>query len=177
MAKYASLQDRLVRLSCSCDFGWGTPCLIWDGYTQKDGYVSNKEGYGKINLTREGKSLKFAVHRVSKVLDEILTIKPSFNFYNMSDKESFFDLYDAYSLSRLTIDHLCKNSLCLKSSHLEWVYISPNQQRKKWSQQKRKQRLLLNEKRITRHHHLVVKSQTVQALIKKIKEKKYRIIK
>lgn len=172
--KYSSLQERLAKLSCLCDQGFSTPCLLWKGYTQDKGCVSFQKGYGKINLTREGRSLKFTVHRVSKVLDEILTVNPSFDFYDAQDKQSFFDLYDAYRFSGLTIDHLCKESRCLNPLHLEWVYMDPNQKRKKWSQSKRKARLHQIQAGKTRHHQIVVRSNTVKDLIKRIKSKSYR---
>lgn len=176
MAKYTSLQERLTKLSCSCSLGWYTPCKLWDGYTQKDGYVSDKEGYGKINLMREGRSLKFTVHRVAKVLEEILSIHTSFDFYRKVDRALFFDLYDAYLLSGLTIDHLCKNSLCIECDHLEWVYNSVNQKRKKWARKKRSERIHLNHSKNTRHHRLVNRSKTVHELIIKIKKRGFRRI-
>jgi hypothetical protein len=172
--KYQSLQERLVVLSVWSDQGFLTPCLLWNGYTQDKGYVSFRKGYGKINLSRDGRSLKFTVHRVARVLYEILTINPAFNFYDKEDKQSFFDLYDAYRFSGLTIDHLCKVSRCLNPLHLEWVYADPNQKRKKWSYSKRKARLFKIQARLTRHHRTVVTSNTVKELIRKIKAKSYR---
>ncbi len=172
--KYSSLQKRLVVLSSLSDQGFSTPCLLWNGYTQDKGYVSFQKGYGKINLTRDGRSLKFTVHRVSKVLYEILTVNPSFDFYDKFDKQSFFNLYDAYRLSGLTIDHLCKQSRCLNPLHLEWVYIDPNQKRKKWSHNKRKARIASIQAGKTKHHRTVVTSDTVKELVRRIKSKSYR---
>lgn len=177
MKRNKSLQARLKNSSCSCKIkGVDTPCRIWGGYTQKDGYPTIKEGYGRMNIQREGRSLKFPVHRVSKVLDEILTVDPDFDFYHEDSKKLFFELYDAYSLCGLSIDHLCRNSLCFAPLHLEWVYLSANQKRKKWSSQKRIFRMRLVSEGKTRHYTLVRDSNTIQALIKKIKRKQYRTV-
>ena len=178
MSKHKSLQLRLEASSyyCSCNTkGIDTPCKIWTGYTQKDGYPSDGVGYGRMNIQRDGRAKKLPVHRVSKVLDEMLTINPNFDFYDKEDKKLFFELYDAYSFCQLTIDHLCRNSLCFEPLHLEWVHLTSNQQRKRWTRNKVRQRLHLIHRSKTRHQKMVVKSVNVKVLIKKLKSRKYRI--
>ena len=133
MGKYQSLQERLMKNSkwiqslLPEELGG---CRVWTGYTQENGYVSSGTGYGKINLTYLGRSLKFPTHRVSAVLSEVLILKKDFDFYNSHDKTTFFELYFAYSACRLSIDHLCTNSLCFNPNHLEWVWMDKNLQRK-----------------------------------------------
>lgn len=170
-SKYASLHERLLLNS---EVNEETLCLVWKGYTQKDGYVSKSKGYGRINLTLDGRSCKFPPHRVAKVEEEIRRLKPDFDFYDPKHKQEFFDLYRAYSASKLTIDHLCKNSLCLNPDHLEWVRLSNNVWRKKWSDKQRKERMGLIAKRVTRHDKIVQASDTVRELIRKIQTKTYR---
>ena len=151
MARYSSLQQRLMDNSkwekCeSIDLYEEmhlSNCRVWSGYSQKNGYISKEKGcYGRINLFFETQSLKFPVHRVSPVLHELLTIKPDFDFYKKEDKKVFFDLYFAYSASRLSVDHLCGNTLCFNPNHLEWVWLDKNQQRKKWKEKERNDRVL-----------------------------------
>jgi len=144
-AKYNSLQERLEKNSREQNSEHLSPCRIWLGYCQQG--MTRGVGYGRINLTQKRpgdtkpKSRKFPVHRVAKTLSEILTINPSFNFYEPGDKKIFFDLLQAYSLSRLTIDHLCKNALCINPNHLEWVTLNANQRRKYWLASKRRKRI------------------------------------
>jgi hypothetical protein len=128
-----------------------------------------------MNIQRDGRSLKFPVHRVAKVHEEILIIKPDFDFYDRKDKQLFFDLYDAYSACGLTIDHLCRNSLCMEAVHLEWVRLTKNQQRKKWSDSKLRARIHLNTTRNTRHHQMVKRSASVKEFIKKISAIQFRV--
>jgi hypothetical protein len=176
MARYKSLQERLSKQSCSCRHPEGSFCRIWTGYKQKDGYPSADDGYGRMNMQRGGRSLKFWVHRVAKVLEEILIIKPDFDFYKKEDKQLFFDLYDAYAACGLTIDHLCRRTLCLEPTHLEWVRLTKNQQRKKWSDSKLRARIHLNKTHETNHHKMVRRSKTVKELIKKINSKQFRLV-
>jgi hypothetical protein len=150
-------------------------CRVWTGYSQKDGYISKEKGsYGRINLVFEGRSLKFPTHRVSLVLHEILTLKPNFDFYKKEDKKLFFELYFAYSLSRLSVDHLCGNTLCFNPNHLEWVWMDKNQQRKKWKQKERSDRILKVYKSNTVHNLKLMCSHDVQTWINKIKLRRYR---
>lgn len=176
MPKYISLADRLSKLSFSQPsvFGTSSPCSTWSGYTQKDGYVSLSEGYGRINLMRDGRSLKFPTHRVAKVLEEIEMLVEAFDFYSQKDRALFFDLYDAYSALRLSIDHLCKNSLCINPNHLEWVHMAANLQRKKWSSRKLASRFKVVASKKTRHHRTLARSSTVHEFIRRIQNKGYR---
>ena len=173
MPKYTSLAERLSKLSVEkpSRLSKTSPCHIWCGYTQKDGYVSKAEGYGRINLPRDGRSCKFPTHRVAKVLEEINTLVMSFDFYNQKDRVLFFDLYDAYSTVRLSIDHVCGNSLCINPDHLEWVYLSTNQQRKKWSSTKRILHFRFLAKQETDHHKILQRSTSVRQFIRKIQQR------
>jgi hypothetical protein len=179
--KYTSLQERLLAHSHSLNpSNVADSCRIWTGYAQKDGYMCGRgvEGYGKINLTcpEDGKSRKFAVHRVALVLHEVLQIQPDFNFYNQDNKKLFFDLLRAYSVVGLTVDHLCNNSLCFNPLHLEWVVLPKNIARKKWSSRKKEGRM--NAVSLGKTHHIrrVLNSNSIEALVSKILQKKYRII-
>ncbi len=172
MQRYASLHERLIRNSRR-----ENDCCLWEGYCQS-GYVSEPGtlgSYGRINLTKEGRSLKFPVHRVSKVLEEILILYPEFDFYKPKDKKIFFELYSAYSACGLSIDHLCKNSLCINPTHLEWVHLTKNQQRKKWSTRERKVRIKRQNERRTRHYTSLSVTTNILTWIKKIQQKGYRI--
>lgn len=172
MPRYKSLQERLSHNSKKVG-----ECVVWTGYCQST-YVTEPGtagAYGRINLTKGGRSLKFPVHRVSKVLEEIIIQYPAFDFYKLKDKELFFDLYQAYSACGLSIDHLCKNSLCINPAHLEWVHLSNNQQRKKWGRQKREKRMeMLNSKR-TRHYINLSLSPSIFAWVKQIQKRSHRI--
>ncbi len=170
-SKYASLEQRLA-LNSAIDQKSG--CVIWKGYTQKDGYISNGTGYGRINLTRDKRSLKFPTHRVSKVNREMTQLEPGFDFYDPEHKAKFFALYEAYSLCRLTIDHLCGHSLCINPDHLEWVYMSPNIWRKKWKEGRRNKRITAVSCRATRHDKMLQSSDSVQEFVRKIRAKSYR---
>lgn len=173
MAKYVSLKERLLANS---SIEPDTECIIWRGYSQKDGYPSKGDGYGRINITRNGRSLKFATHRVAKVHAEVLILEPHFNFYTPQHKEIFFELYDAYSLCGLSIDHLCENSLCINPDHLDWVYLSVNIWRKKWNARERKSRMEAIRNHVTRHDKMLQSSDGVHHFIRKIKSKSYRKI-
>lgn len=177
MWKYRSLQERLI-LNSHKEKSLHLPehcghCQVWDGYTQ-DGYRTEKEGYGRINLTYEGRSLKFPVHRVALVLHEILTINPRFDFYNKEDKLAFFELYFAYSQARLTVDHVCNNSLCFNPGHLEWVWLSINEKRKKWKKKERRRKALSVVGNKTRHRALVLSMPNISSLVYWIKQRSYR---
>ncbi len=172
MAKYQSLKERLDKNSRQ----EGT-CHLWTGYCQAT-YVSvpgTLGSYGRINLTKDGRSLKFPVHRVSKVLEEILVLRPNFDFYTPKDKQLFFDLYQAYSACGLSIDHLCKNSLCINPLHLEWVHLSKNQQRKKWTESKRNERLTRQKSGRTRHYISLSITPNIFKWIQKIQRMQHRV--
>ncbi len=173
MGIYTSLQERLRVHSRRED-----DCAIWVGYCQ-NGTISprGEDGsYGRINLTWKGRSLKFPVHRVAKVLEELLFLKPDFDFYNKQDKEMFFELYFAYSACWLSIDHLCEKTLCFNPSHLEWVFLTVNQKRKKWTSSARRRKISLQKSRGTRHYQTLLSSNGVEAWIKKIKAKQFRVV-
>lgn len=183
MGKYSSLQERLMLNSKweKCDHVdihgelHLDSCRVWTGYSQKNGHISKEKGcYGRINLTFDGRSLKFPVHRVSLVLHEVLTLKSDFNFYKKEDKKLFFDLYFAYSAAGLSVDHLCGNTLCFNPHHLEWVWLTKNQQRKKWKPRKREDRILKLLKSDTPHTRKLLSSQSLQIWIDKIKLRRYR---
>jgi hypothetical protein len=172
MPKYASLQERLLHNSVRIK-----DCCVWSGYCQNS-YIENPGtpgAYGRINLHKDGRSLKFPVHRVAKVLEECILLVPRFNFYNPVHKQFFFDLYTAYSACKLSIDHLCKVSLCINPTHLEWVHLSKNQQRKKWSNSKRKTRIVKQQNGRTRHYKALHISSNVIAWIKRIQAESHRI--
>ncbi len=172
MGKYISLVDRL----CTHSKREGD-CALWTGYCQKVTVSTRGEdgSYGRINLTYKGRSLKFPVHRVAKVLEELLILRPGFDFYNKQDKETFFELYAAYSACGLSIDHLCKRTLCFNPSHLEWVFLTANQKRKKWSSFARKKKIALHTTKRTRHYRTLLTSKGVESWIHKIKSKQFRI--
>jgi hypothetical protein len=189
--KYSSLQQRLQKLSKRHSSGFMVecicvstgevqkieiPCRLWKGYSQTDGYVTPGKGYGKINLTKNGRSLKHSVHRVSKILAELLHLEPAFDFYNEANKQLFFDLYEAYLRADLSVDHLCKKTLCIEPTHLEWVHLTANQKRKKWNHSKRQKRFGQIASHATRHAKAVQVSASVQEFINKIRRKRYRII-
>ena len=169
MPQYASLLSRLMSNTRQ-----ENTCCIWTGYCQNQ-HVKKPEtpgAYGRINIQKDGRSLKFPVHRVSKVLEEIMTLRSDFDFYNPLDKQSFFELYQAYSICGMSIDHLCKKSLCINPFHLEWVHLTKNQQRKKWSQKRRFQRIQKQDEKKTRHYKSLVVSSDLREWIKKIKSRK-----
>ena len=172
MGKYRSLPHRLShnsRREGDCD--------VWTGYCQK-GTVSvrGEDGaYGRVNLTYEGRSLKFPVHRVAKVLEEMLILDQNFNFYNKGDKKLFFELYFAYSACGLSIDHLCERTLCCNPVHLEWVYLTHNQKRKKWKSFAKRKKILHQTVRVTRHYRSLLSAEKIEVWIKKITAKQYRI--
>ena len=178
MPRYASLLERLYQNSVNVSAVKNLPdeCLIWTGYCQCV-YVTERGtqgSYGKINLTRDGRSLKFPVHRVAKVLEEILTLMSGFDFYNPLHKKIFFELYYAYSACGLSIEHLCCNTLCINPSHLEWVTLSENQKRKKWDWRKRSKRILEQQKGVTRYYRSLELTPNILAWIRSIKKKAYR---
>lgn len=173
MGKYKSLEERLERNSEKTRRG----CVVWTGYCQKGGYVvppGTKGAYGKINLTRDGRSLKFPVHRVSKILHELLQLKPDFDFYDKTDKRLFFELSDAYSICGLTVDHMCRNSLCFRSGHLEWVTLTVNQQRKKWLAHQHQEQIAKYRVNPSVHQKALDLSPSVILWIKRIRSKSYR---
>ena len=176
MGKYQSIEERLGAYTRLQHSACGT-CHIWTGYCQK-GYVEAPEtdgAYGRINLVYGGRSLKFPIHRVAKVLEEISSLKSSFNFYDEKDKRDFFTLYYAYSATGLSIDHLCKNTLCFNPEHLEWVLLSKNQSRKYWSEKKRASRVVLIKKKQTRHHTSLLRAISFQNWLQQIRSRKYRV--
>lgn len=171
MGKYASLQERLELNSKRIKRG----CVVWTGYCQKEGYVvppGTMGAYGKINLTRDGRSLKFYVHRVSKILDELLQLKAEFDFYDKVDKRIFFELLDAYYVCGLTIDHNCENTLCRNPDHLEWVTLTVNQQRKKWTV--RQNQIKVRRGPPVIHPKALDLSPGVVSWIRRIRSKSYR---
>lgn len=172
MSKYCSLPQRLSLNSIQIG-----ECTIWTGYCQKSTVSPRGEegSYGRINLTYQGRSLKFPVHRVARVLEELLILDPNFNFYDKSDKELFFELYFAYSACGLSIDHLCERTLCFNPMHLEWVYLTDNQKRKKWSSFAKEKKITLQSRKVTRHYRSLLSSGNIQIWIKKIKTKQFRV--
>lgn len=171
MARYNSLTERLIHNSHR-----DKHCCVWDGYCQKThAEIPGTPGaYGRINLQRAGRSLKFPVHRVAKVLEEILLLMKDFDFYDLTHKQIFFDLYQAYSLANLSIDHLCKNTLCINPRHLEWVRLSKNTQRKKWLKSKRVNRIKKQHYGKTRHYQAITISGNVLEWIQKIQCRVYK---
>lgn len=172
MGTYRSLQERL----CTHSIKEGD-CSIWVGYCQKVTVSPRGEdgSYGRINLTWKGRSLKFPVHRVAKVLEELLLLNPCFNFYSKEDKELFFDLYTAYSACSLSIDHLCGRTLCFNPDHLEWVHLTVNQRRKKWSNSVRRKKIGLQKSKETRHYRSLLSSSGVKEWVKKIRSRQFRV--
>lgn len=175
--KYPSLPHRLVENSIyvhNLDLEVG--CWLWQGYCQKS-YITKRGSpgsYGRINLIRDGVSSKLPVHRVAKVLYEITELKPEFDFYKKEDKKLFFNLYRAYSVCGLTIDHLCGNTLCWNPSHLEWVYLSNNQRRKKWDIFRKVERVKFIVDRLTRHQASMYLTNDVRDWTYKISRRRYR---
>lgn len=182
--KYTGLEDRLRKNSEDIPGPCLTPCRVWSGYKQNG--MKLGEGYGKINLFttlpsdkpdkrgRRGRSRKFAVHRISKILAEITIVQPDFDFRNRVHRKSFFDLVYAYHLSGLTIDHLCGNPACLNPSHLEWVRMDQNQRRKYWNKGRKAKRVGKVHLHQTRHAQTVKRSESVEHFLQKIRAKVYR---
>ena len=179
MAKYASLEERFEHWTEVFQNGFETPCVLWRGYSQKDGYVvSAKNGaYGKMNLwyKREdeetGKSRKFPVHWVALVLHEIKFFIPDFRSMDPGHMKSFWDLFFAYRKLGLSIDHLCGHSLCTNPHHLEWVLLSKNLGRKRWMKRRRQQRIQARISGTDQHSRLLQRnSKNVDDFISKILE-------
>jgi hypothetical protein len=169
VARYNSMQDRLKRNSksvkCKKLKGCGN-CRIWTGYTVN--------GYGRTNIRTDRVNKSHFVHRISKVLSEILSINPDFDIYDPLQKVYFIDLYAAYGKVKLTIDHICGDSLCINPNHLEWVWLDKNQQRKKWLDRKRSDKIILITAKDTRHERAVSSKSDLSSLTRMIKSKKYR---
>jgi hypothetical protein len=178
--KYGSLPGRLEAHSIPIpsDLFPGSDCRIWQGYAQDHTPTERGVcGYGHISLYRPGiGSRHFIVHRVAMVLEVMLELKPDFDFYKTADQALFFDLWEAYSRSGLTIDHLCGNSLCINTSHFEWVFMTENLARKYWSEERRKKRIKTLQKKETakRSQLSPCNDENVQAFIAIIRNKKYR---
>jgi hypothetical protein len=59
--------------------------------------------------------------------------------------------------------------------HLEWVYLTDNQKRKKWSSFAKEKKITLQSRKVTRHYRSLLSSGNIQIWIKKIKTKQFRV--
>ncbi len=179
--KYASLEERLDAWSVERDNGFCSPCRIWMGYAQNGAPMprGKEGGYPRINMRyrasgeEKAKSRKYPAYWVRRVLYEISKIVPDFDSNNPQHMESFWDLLYAYRSLGLTIEHVCKHTLCINPLHLDWVPMAENNGRKRWSEVRRRSRIESNHNGVGRHAALIRNSAGVKEFIEKIKKSRH----
>jgi HNH endonuclease len=86
------------------DFIDNNGCMIWGGNTNRRDKQGNRIGYGTITRTIDGKRKNFYVHRISAAT----------HLGSIPDD--------------MTVDHECRNTLCVNPEHLRVVTQRENNQ-------------------------------------------------
>ena len=143
MARYASLQERLMHYTVQKDGGRLSEldlatrlCCLWCGFkigaNKVQGYGEEFIGYGRIGIhdPRVNSSRKLSTHRVAYVLHSLKCRDINFDSSDPDHMLLLFVILDAYKYlyykENLTLDHRCVDPRCWNPHHVQWTTIQQN---------------------------------------------------